>query len=269
LADNVFKITVDLGNVPDQVGDANELVTTKFRQAIQYLAAQTHARILENAQMKLRSTRKAYTQALRPLEQIDDNLWVVTLDGSARWIEDGKSAGSMVDDLLNHKSGSPARRAKDGSLYRRIPFDQALPQTEVPIKRLALAEAVRAELKKYSKRVGRRVGLKKIETGPDGKPLLGMLHSFDVASPAGRSGTPILAGVRIYQRMVKDRKGKMKAQRAVITLRTVSSKHKEQGRWMHPGLTGKKFFDEAYEWALKEWEHSIMPMLHRGMKVGG
>lgn len=264
---DTFKITVDLGDLPEQMGAARELVTTKVSQAIQYLAAQTHARILESAQTKLRSTRKAYTQALRPLEQIEDNLWVVTLDGSARWIEDGKAAGSMVDDLLNHKSGKPARKGRDGSLYRPIPFDQATPQTETPLSRVALGEAVRAELKRYSKRIGRTVGLRKIETGPDGRPLTGALHTFSVDSPRGRSGVPILAGIKIYQRLCKARNGKMKAQRSVVSFRIVSSKHKEDGRWMYPGLTGKKFMDEAYQWALKEWQDSIMPMLHRGMRV--
>ena len=261
-----FRITVDIGKLGEDLDDAKELLTTGVQQAIQLLAAQTHARIVENVQTKLRSTRSKYLDALKPVEQVDDNLWVITLGAEAMWIEDGKPAGSMVDDLLTHKSGKPAKTAADGSRYRSIPFDQGKAQSEVPLSRVALGEAVRSELARYSKSLGRKVGIKKIEVGPDGRPLLGLLHKIDVPSPKSKSGIPLLQGVRIYQNLFKNSKGKSAVKRSVVTFRTVSSKHKAQGKWVHPGMEGKKFFDDAAEWAQKELDNTIIPMLVRGLK---
>lgn len=257
-----FRITVDISEVLKGVSEERNLTGERVIAAVQGLAAQTHAFILDKAQTGLRSRREAYVKALY-FEPIEDNMWIVGLRPEALWIEDGKQPGSMVDDLL-HQSGpnsSPAKRARDGSLYRVIPMDQAGPPSTTPSSKQSLAAAVRSELRKH------KIPLKKIETGPDGRPKMGLLHSLDIESPKSKSGIPLLQGVRVYQRMVeKTIRGKKtrKPQRDIVTFRVVSSKHKESGLWFHPGLAAKNYFDEAYEWAMKEWETSIEPSLRKG-----
>jgi hypothetical protein len=146
----------------------------------------------------------------------------------------------------------------------------------------------------------RNISYKAIERHPDGSPKTGLLHKFDVNAPlrpagsAGKrgfgkgpvgavmqgpnamggsgGGTPLLAGVRVYQTALfkrdaqgnmspdMDKKGQQRAARAVMTFRIVSSKH--QGiKWQYPGIEGKHFFEKAEQWCHTQWDTVIVPEL--------
>ena len=44
-----------------------------------------------------------------------------------------------------------------------------------------------------------------------------------------------------------------------MTFRTVTDGPGSQGKWIHPGMDGKKFLDKAAEWAEKNFYDQILP----------
>jgi hypothetical protein len=120
----------------------------------------------------------------------------------------------------------------------------------------------------------------KLETDQDGLPKLGKLHSFDIlhqplkthegpgqghgplGSPRqGTTGIPFLQNIRVYQKRIKDANGKSKVVKQVMTFRTVSSKQRGSGKWLHPGVEAHNFFEAAEKWALDLWDAKIAPSL--------
>ena len=260
-------LNLDLGVLGELARDLRPTVDKAMKDAARDLAMQTHAHILEEVQEKLHSTREKYVAAL-DIHQADEDTWVITLKKDAMWIEEGIPPNKdMLDGLL--KSGK-AKTAKDGSRYMVVPFEHKKGQTSQTPAQKNLTDTIKAEMKK------RKIPYGKLETDTSGKPKLGLLHSFDImkqpiktAHGAGQgkgaigdvkqgpTGIPFLQGVRVYQTKVKDKKGKEHVQKSIMTFRIASSKHKGTGRWVHPGLEAKKFFDEAVKWAQKEFEDRI------------
>ncbi len=258
---------LDLGPVIEMVKDFRPAVDRAMKDAARDLAAQTHAHIVEQVQEKLHSTRQKYIDALH-IEQVDDDTWLISLEKGAMFIEEGLPPNTdMLDGLLK---SAKAKTAKDGSRYIVVPFEHKKGPTAQTPAQTTLTDTIKAEMKK------RKIPYGKLETDSSGKPKLGLLHSFDImkhpiktqqgpgqgrgpvgAVRQGPTGIPFLQGVRVYQKAVKDKSGKEHVQKSIMTFRIASSKHKGQGRWIHPGLEAKRFFDEAAAWALKEFEEHI------------
>jgi len=88
-------------------GKAREVLS----DALKDLSTQAHAHIVERVNEKLHSTRQKYIEALR-FQQVSEDTWMVTLEPSALWIEEGIEPNKeMLDDLLK---SSKAKMAKDG-----------------------------------------------------------------------------------------------------------------------------------------------------------
>jgi hypothetical protein len=77
----------------------------------------------------------------------------------------------------------------------------------------------------------------------------------------GKTGIPLLQGIRIYQRQVQNKGGGTSVKRDIMTFRVASSKMKGQGKWDHPGTQAVKLMDEAYDWAKRTWETDVVPQL--------
>jgi len=263
----LFFLNLDLGNLNDLVKEFRPAADKAMKDAARDLSAMTFAHIQEEVQEKLHSTRDKYIQAMK-IDQADEDTWVITLDKSAMWIEEGIPPNKdMLDGLLKSKK---AKTAKDGSRYLVVPFKQNKGPTSSTPAQQNLTDTLRAEMKKRNIPYG---GIEKDDTG---KPKLGLLHSFDIMKnplktangpgqghgPVGKvkqgpTGIPFLQGVRIYQQKVKDKAGKESVKKGIMTFRVASSKHKGTGRWIHPGLEAKRFFDEAARWAIEEFETTI------------
>lgn len=258
---------LDLGVIADLAREFKPSVDRAMKEAARDLAAQTHAHILEEVQEKLHSTRQKYIDALG-MTQVDNDTWVITLGKEAMWIEEGITPNKdMLDGLLRSPK---AKTAKDGSRYLVVPFEHKKGQTSQTSAQKSLTDTIKSEMKK------RKIPYGKLETHADGRPKTGLLHSFDImkqpiktgqgvgqghgpvgAVKQGPTGIPFLQGVRVYQTKVKDKAGKESVKKSIMTFRIASSKHKGQGRWVHPGLEAKRFFDEAARWAQKEFEDRI------------
>jgi hypothetical protein len=258
-------VNVDLSEVGELL-NLGKALKSATDEAARDLAAMTHAKAAELAGERLHSRRKMFVDALK-YYQIQEDLWVVSLDAKARWIDDGQSQHSMLDALL---ASPKAKRAKDGSKYLVVPFDHSPGQgkTQVTPADQDLINVIKGELKR------RGVPFGKVETDSAGQAKIGRLHSFDIGSKPlktdegpgmgkgpvgsvrqGPTGTPFLQGVNVYQGKGKD--GKVK--RAIMTFRVASSKHKSQQRWEHPGNAGVNIMDDAAKWAVDTFEKDIAP----------
>lgn len=275
---------INISQITDLQNALTDDVKGKLRRAAEQLAIQTHAHVVEQANAKLRSRLRPFLQNLT-FGKVGDDVWAITVLRPGLWIEEGRPAGEMIDDLLKAKT---AKTAKDGSRYVAIPFQHNKGPTYQTPGEAALIRTLKAALKEANIPYG------KIERNPDGSPKIGLLHSLDIDTPhtndtrddlgrrtyrqrmhprpqgqAGPGGRPFLWGVRIYQRLLRDKNGKPlldkhglpRASRHIMTFRVASSKHKGTGKWMYPGIEGKKFLDEAFEWAMKEWDTKIAPSL--------
>lgn len=251
--------------------DIKEKTEKAAQDALRDLSAQTHSHIVEQVQNKLHSSREKYLDSLH-ISQIDEDTWLINLDASAMWIEEGIEPGKeMIDDLLKSPK---AKRAKDGSKYAVIPFEHNKKPTASTSAQKSLTDTIKEEFKR------RKIPYGKVEVDGQGNPKKGLLHQFDITtSPIktanvpgqgkgpigsvmqGPTGIPFLKGIRVYQKDFKDASGKTKTQKTIMTFRVVSSKHKGTGRWTHPGLDAKKFLDEAAEWAMKQFEDKIKDKL--------
>lgn len=258
---------LDLGPLLSLSRELKPTVEQAMKDAARDLAVQAHAHIVEEVQQKLHSTRQKYLDALS-YTQVDEDTWVISLDKPALFIEDGLPPNKdMLDGLLKSPK---AKTAKDGSRYLIVPFEHKKGKTEQTQAQSTLTDTIKTEMKR------KRIPFGKIETDAKGQPKTGLLHSFDILKnpvksgqgpgqghgPTGSvrqgpTGIPFLQGVRVYQNKVKGKDGKESVKKSIMTFRVASSKHKGQGRWIHPGLEAKHFFDEAAKWALKEFEEKI------------
>jgi hypothetical protein len=243
-----LKFEIDIESIASQFKEEMQEVQDQLYEGVQALAAMTHARTIELANEKLRSTREDYIEALS-FKEIEKGIWVVSLDEKMLWVEDGKDSGSMVDDLLKKN----AKVSKSGEKYKVIPFEHSKSPSKMSKHHESLVNDLKKELK------ARQIPFKKIEKNPDGSPRLGKLHSMNIESPlpTPRAKHPIFHGLNIYQR--KDESGKIR--RDVMTFRIVKESHKNAGKWYHPGIDAYKLMDQAFEYSTKEFENTIMPAI--------
>jgi hypothetical protein len=264
----MFEIKLDISQLLGLNNNVRDKAENLVKEAAARLAKQTHARIVEQVQQKLHSTRKLYKQNLK-MKPINEKTTLIVLEHGAMFLEEGMAAHEMIDDLLK---GAGAHTAKDGSKWRVIPLKQNKAPQDTPESTADLQSTI----KKYMKK--NKIPYGKIENNADGSPKLGLLHQFNIVdqpvktgSGAGQgwgavgdvkqgpTGIPFLQGVNVYQRMDKDDAGRDVVRKDIMTFRIVSSKMKGTGRWMHPGTPAHKFFDDAYKWALDQWEKEIKP----------
>jgi hypothetical protein len=239
------------------------------------LAAQTYGHAVELAQDTLHSSRDTYLQSLE-LKQIDENTWSVMLHPEAMWIEEGMSRHEMIDDLLFGKNGrTQVTTAKDGmSQYKVIPFKV----NKAPNASTAATRELQSILKKTFKEQNITYGKKEVDA--DGKPLTGTLHKLDILDKPlktangpgqglgnigdvkqGMSGIPWLKGVNVIQRQLRGGDGKIRTSRDIMTFRIVSTKQRGTGRWVHPGIEGKKIIDKTFAWASNQWNQEMKPQM--------
>jgi hypothetical protein len=265
----MISLSVDLGDILDLNSELRPKIEKALKEAAASLSRQAHAHILEevqNGEKALHSTQKIYTKALG-FKQVNEHTWVITLDQKAMWIEEGRTKGEMISDLLK---STKTKTAADGSRFLSVPFKHNKGPTSSTPAQQDLTATVRKEMAK------RKIPYGNLEMDAGGKPKLGLLHSFDItkgplktsegpnsrgqgqgpmgAVRQGHTGIPYLQGVRIYQKEVKDEEtGRVSFKKDIMTFRMVSSKMMGSGKWVYPDVPAKKFFEECEQWVLKEW----------------
>lgn len=252
------------------LNDIEDKVKSAARDAIKDIAAQSYSHIQEKVQNNLHSSRQKYLDELK-IEQVNDDVWMISLGPKAMWIEEGIQPNKeMIDDILKSPK---AKRAKDGSKYLAVPFKHNNAPTASTPAQNSLTDTIKAEFKK------RKIPYGKLETDTAGNPKKGLLHSFDmneiktpkrtgngpgqghgpIGEPKqGKTGTPFLQGLRVYQHDVENPvTKKMSTKKSIMTFRIVSTNQKGKGMWVHPGFDAKRFLDDAADWAIEQVEKQI------------
>lgn len=239
-----LKFNIDIDSISSEFGELKKEVNEDLKNAVGALASMTHAKANELATEQLGSLQKIYKDNLS-FQQLEENLWVVSLDEKALFIEEGRKSGFM-QELLNSPT---AKTAKDGTKYNIIPFEHSKNPSEQSSRARELTNQIKAELKKQG------VNYRKPEYNADGSPKLGLIKRFNIDSAKlkeSHKDSP-LKGVSIYQRMEGN-----KVRRDVMTFRVITEKHREENKWVHPGMEGKKILDQAFSWAESEWNNVIL-----------
>lgn len=236
---NIDAIVKDFGDIQKQLGQ-------DIKKAVKGLASMTHAKTLELATNDLGSLAEQFKDGIS-FQQLEQNLWVVSLDAKLLWVEEGYQSGFM-EFLLNGKS---SKVNKKGQRYAVIPFEHSKKTSQQSQKSQELSNQIRNELKK------RDIPYQKLEYNADGSPKLGLLHRFDIESARLKPihSTGPLTGLAIYQKMEKS--GNVR--RDVMTFRVISEKDRGSGKWVRPERKGAKILDKAFEWAQKEFDEKILP----------
>lgn len=246
-----LKFSIDAAAIAASFKEFAMEVEQDLHKAVANLAAITHAKVVQEANEELHSSRQEFMDSLG-FEEVAPGVWVISVDESGLWVEEGIDANKdMKPDLLKNNPKISA----NGNRYKVIPFDYGKPPSQMTPTTQMIVAAIRDNLKKE------KVPFKKIERNTDGSPRTGKLHEFDFGNPGGKMGsigkgnTPVMNGLSIYQTITAS--GNVR--RDILTFRTVSSGPASAGKWHHPGLAPKKFLDRALDWAMKEWEDKILP----------
>lgn len=240
--------------------DINKMVEEtekELRNKVQQLAMSAYGVIAEQANDKLKSTREQYINSLS-VHNIasgeDNDIWVITLKGDARWIEEGQMPRDMLKDLINGKS---SKVSKEGHRYNIIPFKHDKPAGNQSLQELRLSSAIKQYMMHHK--------LDKV-IKHKGKPMFGKVASFtvnDPLAPKGKDGQNLLSNVTIYQRPLKAKGGGIRVKRDVMTFRVASEKQMGQGKWRHPGSQGLHAFTEAERRLNEVWTQMIQETVRR------
>lgn len=274
-----FHFTVNAREVAEKLGEVSDQLAHKINSGVESLSISTHAFVVNYANEKLEGWTRdhffgedngnvRWTKAAH-------NIWVVEIDESVRWIEEGRPPTSMAteDWLLKEKPGSTGKvkTAKDGSKYRVIPFVHRRGGGKYADPRLG--GTIRAALKDA------KIDMKTIERDQQGNPKIGVIGKLDINKSRKRypesfwseprkqemadqiglkshHGHHFLKGAVVLQRDAGTAK-KPKIVKEVVTYRVVSSKHKAEGRWMYPAVEPLNSIPEAYKYAEAKWEQML------------
>ncbi len=307
----LFRFKVDVSEIAEKLNTTRELIEDQVIHQVELLSIASHGYIMGLAKKEWAnddfkrnyylgigqkdasgssSNNQAIDQTAKYLRwvKVTEGIWVVELDERARWLEEGRAETFMGEWLL--KPGAKGvKRAKDGSLYRAIPFKETSGKKDTA-SHPALSQIVRD----YAKQ--NKVNLTKVEKNADNSPKLGMIKKLDIRphDAAGyapglifsrprteeearitglkaHSGIFKLQGAAVFQnvydkgqlvtnpakakKIAATKKGSVKKE--VVVFRVISSKHKAENRWMYPEVKAVNFLQKAYDHATQQWDQIV------------
>lgn len=269
-------IVLDLSNMTEDEARAaaDAQINAAINKTATAFANRVKAEATDLASKELKSTYETYEKALSIIP-LGDNAWVVNLDDSATWIEDGTPERSGYDFLLNKErptSTGKIHTTKEGFKWRVIPFEH----TKAPRNQTQSAKEITTLLKQELKKKGipfkapiaTTMGVTYDASGaPHAKemPKYGLVDGFDIDSPKkGKGKFPVLSGVRIYQSDL----GGGKTSRDIFTFRVISEKTKGDGRWQYKAQPPKNFLDRALTSVMDDFNEVFADFLEEAIKGG-
>lgn len=274
-----LKVKVNAGHIASQFKGVAREVESDIKKGVAALAAQTHAWVAQQAAAELKTEGSIFRENLR-YEEIGPTLHVITILEPALWIEEGIKAGTDMKEWF-FKNAEKTKVSKEGYRYRAIKFQHNKAPSTQPGYEQNLAAQIKSEFAKVSRqrvKEGKEpIKWGKIELDPTTKsPRIGKLHEFDFKGGRASSkwSNDPLQKLMVFQNFIKDRagnqvvdhNGKPKIKRDIVTFRTASDNPKSHNgggspseKFIHPGYTGKKFLDKAYDEAIRTWENQILP----------
>lgn len=269
LADSIH---IKIANAAEQLSQAH---IRAAQSAMRDLAVETYAKAQEMASQRLNSTRQKYADSLS-FDQAGDNHWVITLDGDAKYLEEGYPSFNQIEAGLAR--GPKSKVSKAGHRYVVIPFEhkqaaaaKGHPMHDVAVQRGQAAETTKGNLAEDLKRLKKIFGIKNPIMGPGGQAVQGKAWSitknefgpqWSYSDAAGSQmtaaitgGRPIhknLQGITGVQFQQKTRGGGERTKTAHMTWRIASENPNAKGKWIHPGFSGAKIFPDLEQWAASQ-----------------
>jgi hypothetical protein len=258
MANKTYSIEEELKKLGKDVNAMADDMVKEAKLQVKALAAQTHGLVIEKANEKLGNVkRKIYLDSLS-LDKLggdEQEIWAVSLDKAAAWIEDTIPAGERIDAILN--GGKPAKTSKAGDRYKIIPFSHKK-TVNTPKSQMKMVNFVKSELKKR--------GLDKIVSDTQGNPLVGKIASVDLVKDNKKGQTfvskfnqPLLQGLTVYQRKHKNAEGK----ECVMTFRVISEAQKGSGLWEWKESKGAAIFEEVEKEVDQIWDKMMTEIVDR------
>lgn len=245
-----FDIEFRMGLFGKSLATMGEELKAQFEDDIRNLAESAYGMAIAKAQAELSGTRSQYLKDLK-LKALGDGSYMIYLEGSSNYIEDGWERFDMKPGMLksNKKgaNGEPwVKTAKDGHKYASVPFHRS-PSTKEP-KGKDIASAIK-NMYAQNRVTGKTQKINKIFTDEQGYALQGKVA-------VGMSDNPILDGLTKYQKNVTSRNGEQKTQSVYVNFRIVSEL---QGgdKFIHPGYEGLHAFAEMEEWIDSQLDNII------------
>jgi hypothetical protein len=303
----MLEFNVNIDQIAERLGVKREVIEGRLQEEVKKLAATTHAFVVNYAQQKLAqndfmrkwffgevNSRTGESEKVR-FHDMGNNMYVVELDESNRWIEEGREPTSMATDKWLLK-GPNVKTAKDGSKYRVIPMKQ---MGGVGGKHGSGSPQFDAILKKALKE--KSISLNRVERDTNGSPKLGVLHKLSIPMPSqgdggfhqmtspnkfkffskGRSpeqarslglkasaGHFYLSNAVVTQTLSKGPRGQQKVEKGVTTFRVVSSKHEAEGKWMYTRVEPLGSIPAAYNNAMQMWNEVVRGLEDEFSKSG-
>lgn len=262
-----FKFEANLEKIAKELDTTRDAIGGYLRSAVENLSISTHAFVVTHAQEKLKGWQRDHFfgengRNVRWTE-VAEGFWVVEIDPSVAWIEEGRDPTFMGEWLLK---GDNVKTAKDGSRYRVIPF------THSRGSKIFNQDFV-ADIKEAAQKSG--FNLKTIDKDADGNPKTGILGKLNFGSNVttktdsnsrffSKERGPSVAeslGLKTYSgkhylsdAVVTQRKVGKSFKKEVVTFRVISSKHEGEGRWFYPEVQALNSIPAAYDYATREWD---------------
>ncbi len=262
-----YRISANLEEIAAKLGSTRNQIDSLLKSSVERLSISTHAYVVEYAERNLHGFMREefFGEKGRNVRwtEVSDGFWVVEIDESVAWIEEGRDPTFMGDWLLK---GDKVKTAKDGSKYRVIPFSHSRGNK-------IYNENFITEIKEAAKTAG--INLNTVDKGSDGNPKLGMIGKLQFSpgvtmgnrdtdrffSKSRGEGVAKALGLKPYSgkhyldnAIVTQRQVGKFVKKEVVTFRVISSKHKGEGRWMYPAVPALNSIPAAFDYASKEWE---------------
>ena len=269
-----FRFQVSTEEIAAQLHTIGSQISGQVTTMVRGLSLLTHGFIIDKAQKELTGyNREAFLGENNDnvhWVQISDGIWVVEIDESAAWVENGRPAVSMATEEWLLKN---AKTAKDGSKFKVIPFTQSQGKGKSANFKNPLPE-----LEKMVKDTlaSKGIDLKKVENDSLGNPKLGIIHKVKMETPDQGQHPDLFSAPRSQEMadltglkphggifygkglVVTQQKGPRGGIiKSAVTFRVVSSKHALEGRWMAPAVTPFNSIEAAYKWAQGQWEKMV------------
>ncbi len=235
-------------------------ITKHLSDSLENLAAEAYERAVQIANEKLTSRRADYLGALKFYKDKANDVYVIELNQSAMWIEEGIHLHNMKQTHL---------KGKDSVI---IPFNH---NKNIPSMMSSKQQQTYGEIKSFLRK--QKVSLTKPIKDTSGAPILSSPGNVKPAASfnkipsktvSKKSGESVLNRMQIYQHETKDKQGNSKISKTMITFRTLS-KNSKDSEWNVPAQDGVLILDRVYDFILQNYQEILMKSLPDLILSGG
>jgi hypothetical protein len=249
------------GDISNQAKKVIENIKKDLQAATQAIGQGAYQQAHNIADQKMSTELSSIYKKNLYIKKLSENAVEIGIKEEAFWIENGKKGGFM-EELLNHKSGSPPKVSKEGHKYRVIPFEKSTTKKSTSSSGEAAINELKTFLRKENIRYSKTRALALDEKG---SPRIGRIHSFDIKKMRENGKKSVeglsrnLQGLSIYQNFNPQTK---RVERNIMTFRVISEKHRNSGKWQYPANKPKKeVMKDVFRWVEQTWQSKILPEL--------